>query len=308
MNSVALPTPTHKPTPTPLPLSIPPTLRARVALITARAGVLVALCGTAFSPPVANVGAFVALLAFAAVPDAWTRLRALWQAPVARAAALLLAVLTLALLWSDADWGQRLRALWGWRTLLLLGVGLAVFSTARSKWWVAALSVVMGAAGALWSLAAWHYQLKVIESAPLGTVLRNPSTQSMVFVAALTLALALATFKSKLRWVWIAAALVLAANLLFVTTGRSGQVAAAIVATTLTLTLAQGRLRRALLLALPFVVVAVVALSAVVQQRFSRGWHEMTAVQETTEMKYMGMRVVMWRNNLEVISEKPWWG
>ncbi len=294
--------------------------RQRVALFVARAAVVLALWGTAFSPPVTNVGVGVALLAFLFVPDAMARLRAVLRLPVARAALLLLGTLAVAMLWADAPWSHRLHTLWGWRPLLWMVWVMALFSSARSvpwvqgmqrvQWvqWAVTLSVVAGVGAALWSFVGWGVALKLIESMPFGTVLRNPSTQSMVFVAALTLALVLATLKSKFRWVWVTAALVLAANLLFVTTGRSGQMAAALVALTLTLTLTQGRVRRGLLWALPVVAAAVIAFSPVVQQRFGLGWHEMHSVQESTGNNSMGMRVVMWRNTVEVIRASPWWG
>lgn len=282
--------------------------RQRVALAVARGGVVAALWGTAFSPPVTNVGLGLALLAFLCLPDALARLRTVLALPVVRAALVLLGVLALAMLWSDAPWRHRLHTLWGWRPLLWMVMVMALFNSARSVWWLAALSVGAAVGAALWSFIGWAGLLTLIESLPFGTVLRNPSTQSMVFVAALTLALTLTALMPKRRWMWMVAAAVLAANLLFVTTGRSGQMAAALVVLILTLTLTRGRVRRALLVALPVAALAVIAFSPVVQQRFGLGWHEMRSVQELPAMNSMGMRVVMWRNTVEVIRASPWWG
>ncbi len=282
--------------------------RTSVTLAIARGAVAIALCGTGFSPPVTNVGLFLALLAFVALPDVVARMRVVLQQPVARAALVLFGVLALAMLWADAPWALRLHTLNGWRPVLLMLLVLALFSTWESKARLAAAYVGFGVFGALVSFYSWHFKVTLLESGPLGTALRNPSTQSMVFVAAFTLALALAMVKPKTRWLWASAAAALFLNLLFVTTGRSGQMAVALVAITLTLTLVQGRTRLGLLAALPVVAAVVVALSPVVQQRFGLGWREMQSVQESPENNSMGMRVVMWRNTVQVIRASPWVG
>lgn len=280
-----------------------------VALRLARGAVALALCGTAFSPPLVNVALAVALFSFLTLPDIGMRLRQVLRQPVAQGALLLWGVLALAMLWSDVDWAQRLHALTNWRTLLLLLLVLALFSSTASKARAAAVFVGFAVLGALASLLTWVINVSWIPTEAVGTVLRNPSTQSMVFVTALTLATVQALNSTRsLRVLYALAALLLALNLLFVTTGRSGQIAALIAAVTLTWTLAYGRLRMLVLGALPLLVLAIVLVSPVLSARFMQGWQEMQSVSQAQQQSSMGMRVVIWRHGWEVVQAQPWWG
>jgi O-antigen ligase len=111
-----------------------------------------------------------------------------------------------------------------------------------------------------------------------------------------------------LRWTLGAAAALLAANLLIVTTGRSGQLALVVIAVTLVLSLLGGRTRLAMLTLLPLVAAAVIATSPVVIKRFGQGWDEIESVETAPTLTSMGMRVVMWRTSIEVIKDRPWIG
>ena len=284
------------------------------ALTVARGAVAVALAGTAFSPPLTHVGLFVLLLAFPLIPAARERLLHALRTPLARAALALLGVLAIAMLWSNAPWPHRIDVLADWRTLPLMLLTLAVFDTAASKARLAFALVAVAAAGALLSFGSVAFDRVVLTGWPPGVVFRNSSTQSMVFVVGLTFATVLAAWRGEsalsvpLRRVCAVAALLLFANLLFVTYGRSGQVAALIIAGVLGLSLLRGRTRWATLVAVPAVALAVVASSAVIQQRFTLGWNEMQTVEAAPGVTSMGMRVVMWRTTVEVLKDSPWWG
>lgn len=110
------------------------------------------------------------------------------------------------------------------------------------------------------------------------------------------------------RWMFGAAAGLLAVSLLFVTIGRSGQLAFAIIAATLACSLVSGRVRWLLLIGLPIAAAAVIATSPVVQKRFAQGWQEMQSVENAPDLTSMGMRVAMWRTSVEVVKDRPWVG
>lgn len=276
----------------------------------ARAVVAAALCGAAFSPPLTNVGLALMLLAFAFLPEARARLRALLHEPIAQATLALFAVMALAMLWSEVSWPQRLLGLWQWRPLLLMLPLLALFPSAASKRHLAAVYVAFATAGALLSFVAFALGKAAIAGDPPGTVLRNPSTQSMALAMGLTLAIALAVQcrSARARGLLSLAAGIVALNLLFVTTGRSGHAAAAVVLLVLLLMLAGGRRRLVGLLALPVLGAMVVMASPVIQQRFALGWHEVQSVDRLQEISSMGMRVVMWRKSMELVRAAPWFG
>ena len=289
--------------------------RETIAIPVARGAVAVALCGTGFSPPVTNVALVIALIALLCAPSAHERLREVLRLPVARAALALFALIALGMLWSAAPWAERIHHLSAWRPLVLILIALAVFSTPKSKSRLAVVLVAFAVVGALLSFESWFTQRPLLSGHLPGTVLRNSSTQSMVLLVGLTMAVVLGfwrgpgvQFASRLRWLFVAAAVLLFANLLFVTTGRSGQMALAIIAATLALWLIKGRLRWALLIGVPVLTAAVIATSPVVQTRFSTGWQEMQSVETAPELTSMGMRVVMWRTSVEVIKDRPWFG
>ncbi|HRK57667.1 MAG TPA: O-antigen ligase family protein [Burkholderiaceae bacterium] len=275
----------------------------------ARAVVAAALCGAAFSPPLTNVGLALMLLAFAFLPEARARFRALLREPIAQATLAFIAVMALAMLWSEVSWPQRLLGLWQWRPLLLMLPLLALFPSASSKRYLAVVYVAFATAGALLSFVAFALGKAAIAGDPPGTVLRNPSTQSMALAMGLTLALALAVHwrSARARGLLSLAAGIVALNLLFVTTGRSGHAAAAVVLFVL-LVMLGGRRRLIGLLALPVLGTMVVMASPVIQQRFALGWHEVQAVDHLQDISSMGMRVVMWRKSMELVRAAPWFG
>lgn len=300
--------------------------RESIALAIARGAVVVAVCGTGLSPPLVNVGMLIALLAFLCLPSARRRLHAVARMPLARAALLLFGVLAAATLWSTAPWAHRIDVLADWRTLPLMVLVLAVFSddvfaddvvrgdTARLQ--LASAVVLLAVLAAVVSFGAWFAGLVLIEGQVEGTVLRNHSTQSMFLVVAVALAVVLAwrgrgaALHSPWRpWLWWSAAMLIAANLLFVTKGRSGQVAFAIVAITLVLTLLNGRARLLLLLlGLPAALAAVAASSPVIRAQFGKGWQEIQSVEQSPHVTSMGMRIVIWRTAIEVGKMRPWFG
>ena len=289
--------------------------RETIAVTTARGAIAAAVCGAGFSPPVTNVALFIALIAFLSLPSARERLCVVMQLPVARAALAFFALVAIGMLWSDAPWPERVHQLSNWRPLVLMLIVLAVFSTAQSKSRLATFVVAFAVLGALLSFGSWATQRPMLTDLPPGTVLRNHSTQSMVIVVALTLALVLtfwrgsgAITESRSRWAFGAAAVLLAANLLFVTTGRSGQLALVIIATVLVFSLLSGRTRLWLLIVLPVAAATVIAISPVVQSRFAMGWDEMQSFETAPGVTSMGMRVVMWRTSIEVIKDRPWTG
>jgi O-antigen ligase len=299
--------------------------RESIALAVARGAVTVAVCGTGLSPPLVNLGLLIALLAFLCVPSARRRLQQVGRMPLARAALLLFGVLAAATLWSAAPWAHRIDVLADWRTLPLMVLVLAVFSddvfaddavrgdTARLQ--LASVVVLLAVLAAVVSFGAWFAGRVLIEGQVEGTVLRNHSTQSMFLVVAVALAVVLAwrargaALHSPWRpWLWWSAAMLIAANLLFVTKGRSGQVAFAIVAITLALRLLKGRARWLLLLGLSAALAAVAASSPVIRAQFGKGWQEIRSVEQSPHITSMGMRMVIWRTAIEVGKARPWFG
>jgi O-antigen ligase len=285
--------------------------RERTALAASRAGAAAALIGAFTSPPLANVGAAAMLIGFAVLPSARKRLRAVLATPLARAALLLLAVLAVATLWSDAAPKARFDAWWDWRVLLLLIIALAVFDEPSARRRALFAFIAVAVAGAAYSFWAWAHGYSTVAThfGLAGMVLRNPVTQGMAFALAGFFALMLAIAGRDLAPRWRAllavAALVLFANLVAVTSGRSAHLLLLILLAWTALQLLRGGQRVAAVAALPLMAAVAVGSSPMLQTRFGQVVEELRAAQASQEITSMGIRMVMWRVSGELVRERP---
>lgn len=285
--------------------------REQRLLAIGRVAAVAILVGALISPPLANAAAFVLLLSFALLPSARSRLRAAIEAPAARAALLLLAVLALAMLWSEAPAIQRLRAWWDWRPLLLVVLCLALFDDAKSRRLALIAFVAAASLLALYSFWAWANDVspaKMDHGLP-GIVARNTTTQGMGFAAACYLALMLAIGERQIgrraRALLFAASLLLLANLVFVTSSRSGHLALLLMLAVGAGQFLAGWRRVAVVIALPLAAAAAFALSPMLQQRFGTGIDELRAPLASKEITGMGIRIVMWDVSWTMAKERP---
>jgi len=288
-----------------------PTARERRLLPVARWAAVATMTGALVSPPLANAAALVLLAGFALLPSAGPRLRAALATPLARAALLVLAVLAAAMLWSDAPAALRLKYWWDWRTLLLLIACLALFDDpgARRRALVVLVAVVVLVAG--WSYWAWWRGVSPagIEHGLPGIVARNATTQGMAFATACYLALTMALgdrgLDGRLRLPLLVAAALLAFNLAFVTSSRSGHLMLLILLAGGVVQLLAGWRRVAAIALLPLAAVLVFSLSPMLQTRFGTMIDELRAPLASEQISGMGIRVVIWQVSAQMARERP---
>jgi O-antigen ligase len=279
-------------------------------LSVARGAAITALIAALVSPPFANVAAAVLLASVLLLPSLRQRLGAVLALPVVRAALLLLAVLAVAMLWSEAPLGARWKAWWDWRPLLLLILCLAVFDepSRRRGLVVFVAAVSIAAAFSFW---AWTQGISPTgrDHGLPGIVARNPITQGMGFAAGCFLALVLALgdsgFGRRARLLLAAAAAFILANLIFVTSGRSGHVMLLILLAGAGVQLLAGWRRVATIVALPLLAAAAFSLSPMLQARFGMMVEELRAPLASEHITSMGIRTVMWRVSLDMARERP---
>ena len=288
--------------------------RERLVLAVARAAATVALIGALFAPAVANLASLLLLLSFAALPSARARLRALLALPLARATLLLLAVLAAATLWSEAPLKERVGAWWDWRPLLLLLCCLAVFDEAAARRRALIAFVCAASLAALYSFWAWTSGVSPagMDHGLPGIVARNSTTQGLGFAAACFLALMLALEEKELgrraRGALVAASLLLLANLVFVTSSRSGHLALLIMLATAAVQFLAGWRRAAAVAALPLLAAAAFAASPMLQTRFGMAAAELRAPLASDQITGMGIRTVMWHVSWQMARERPFLG
>lgn len=286
-------------------------LRDSRALSATRVAILGLMVGIGITPPVANAVAGVVLLAFLLVPDLRDRLRRIAASRLALGA--LVFTLTLAIATAIGAVGPQgpvsaLLHFATWRTLLLMLIAYAVFDTDRAKRQFMTAFIAFACLAAVVALITLAVD-RGIKDFPPGIVLRNTVTQAMYFgVGAFFALILLVTQRAAPAWQrvsWVVAALLLLGMLLFLQTGRSGQVMFAILVLVAALRVLRGPPRVAAVLAVPLLAGAAFALSPVMQARFALAWQEVGNAATATEYTSMGIRVVMWQNSLELAKARP---
>lgn len=280
------------------------------ALGAARTLFLVAALGSVSSPPVANICAFLALVAFAMSPGAGARLAQAARRPLGLGILVLLAVLALAMLWADGvPWDRRFGSWWSWRPLVLALVGSALFDDVRSK---DRFALVMVAVLALASVASFILAaLGVIVIDEPGILLRNHVTQGMAFVVGAALAAMLAWGRPatrRRRAALILAIVLFVANLATITSGRSAHVALLVAMVAVAFALVPGRLRWGALAAVAILGTALLAAAPMVRHRFEAVYSEVGTVETSAVATSSGIRVVIWETTRELIARRPWLG
>jgi O-antigen ligase len=268
---------------------------------------IVATIGSFTSPPLANVAAALALiLALASVP---MRARLVWVArqPLGLGALGLFATMTAAMLWADVPWHQRFDAWWNWRVMLLLVLTAAAFGPPRWKLRFCASLVAVLTVGAIVSFAMGRAKA-TMEPGFAGILFRNHVTQSMAMAVGAVLAAALASQAARgarSRLVLAAAATACVANVVFVSSGRSGQVALVIAAFASALLLLRGRQRWFALVAVPVVAAALVLATPMLQRRFTMVSDEASAIDCSREETSTGLRLLLWHTTGNLILSRP---
>jgi O-antigen ligase len=262
------------------------------------------------SPPLANVGAALALaLALASAPMR-ARLGFVATQPLGRAALILFAVMTLAMAWARAPWLSRFDAWWNWRTMPLIVLTAAAFGDVRWKEQFCLALVTALTAGAIVSFGMWAAHVTIDPPFP-GMLLRNHVTQSMALACAVLLAVVLAAQPARSRRsraVLAGAALVCLANMVLITPGRSGLVALVVAGVSSAVLMLRGRRRWLTLGALPALVIALALASPTLQQRFRLIAQEAPSLDCSGPENSTALRLLLWRTTGDLIRVRPWFG
>lgn len=265
-----------------------------------------------FSPPLTNLLELALYVVMLASGELRARFVRAARQPMVHGALLFLAVVTIGLAYSIGSWHDTWGMWWGWRKLLLLPIAAALFDDPAWKRRLAWTLVLVSLAAALASYAGELLHVTYYLYEP-GVTIRNHATQGMIFsVAAFTAVLLLKAGQlSRGQRLFLAAtALLLIANAVFVTTGRSGYLVAAVLAVALVLGWS-GRgvspsKRVAMAAGALVVALAVLASSPVVRERILKGVRQTeSALNRSEAVTSMSLRVVYLRNTLELIAARP---
>ena len=286
-------------------IALPPLELARWLL----AAVLVALL---FSPPLTSVLELSLYALVLASAELRSRLARTVRQPLALLALSFWAIVALGVTYSVAPSGDSLGTLVSWRRILLLVVGLALFDDLAWKRRVAFVLVATAACCAIASFAGAFLDVS-FRHFPPGIILRQHALQGMVFsVAAFSAALLLrhSVLPRIARLAVTTGAVLLVANVIFITPGRSGYVVLAVLGAAFVLSLLKDRgatrlERLAWMTGAALLTVTLMSTSPIVRQRIALGLAELQTYGQGRVISSMGERVIYMRNAVALIAERP---
>lgn len=276
------------------------------ALTTSRWAVIVAMVAVPASTALTSTALGVFLIALLASGQAARVIRDAWRQPFGKAILLFFAVVLLGTLHGPAPWPDRWDSVWSWRKVLYAFLLLGLFGEAVWKNRFLQVVAVCYGIGVLASFAGWFGWFPPRPNREIGVLLQNHTTQGMAFAIGL-LVCAQKTIQStgRIRQAWGAGAALLAANILFVSPGRSTWLVVA--AMLVVLGLQRFGLRRipAVLAGVAALCLAAYELSPLVHSRVDLAVHEAIHADESDILTSVGFRAVVYRNTAELIAARP---
>lgn len=285
----------------------------RAAPVDYARGLLIAvMVAMLFSPPLTSLLEVTLYLVVLGSSDLRARFVRAARQPLGALALAFWAVTAIGLAYSIAPWKEAFGIWLSWRRLLLLVIGLAVFGDLAWKRRAAWTLVGVATLAALASYAVAFLDIGFRYFLP-GIILRTPPTQGMTFaVAAFAAALLLrhTAVSRGVRLLLAVSCALLIANVIFITTGRSGYVVLIVCTVAYALDWLKGRgvsamQRVALASVVALAVLAVLAASPIVRQRIEVGVIQLETYDHGVELSSMGERVYYQANALALIAERP---
>jgi O-antigen ligase len=146
----------------------------------------------------------------------------------------------------------------------------------------------------------------------IGIAIVNHTTQGMLFAVSLFAIATLLKFTRPaaygVRWFLLLSAVGTAANLIFVTPGRSGYLVLLVLTGVVSMSWTSGKTRYILVFLFPALITGLLFLSPVASQRIRQGLTEIKNFDKQAEITSMGIRMIMWKNTLELIKTQPLFG
>lgn len=267
-----------------------------------------------FSPPVMNLAALLLLAVILSSAELRQSLWATWRLPMVKFLLLFYAIMIVGTTYSIAPKEVAIRMAIGWSKLLLVPIGLSLFADTRwkSRFLKAFIGVVTVCA--VVSFGLWFLEIDLpVASRERGVFLRNHATQGMAFAVGAFSAFLLAVESAggRLRRLYVLCALLLLANIALVTTGRSGYLVV-MVCTVMAVSgyffFGQRRLAVREIVGAVLLVVGVAGVLLLVptsRERMMLGVQEIQQYEQAKEETSMGIRMVFWKNTIEMIREQP---
>jgi O-antigen ligase len=271
---------------------------------------IIAAIAAPISTAVTSIASVAILVTWLLSGQALKTLKISFQHPVGKMIALFVAWLVLSSLYAETDWPTKLQTLSSWKKLFYAFLLLGIFQQQQwQKRFVYCYVIAMSVA-AIIAIPLWALEIVARAGREIGIIMTNHATQSMAFVAALLSCIFLLhepLTKRQKYSIWAAIGLFIF-NIFFVSTARSGYLALPIAAVFAAGSLYGYRKLPHILGAVTIALLTFVLTSTTLQQRIKLALDEQANYQTSSNETSIGLRVVFYKNTLELIKEKPWFG
>lgn len=260
-----------------------------------------------------SLTSFTEILLYVAILSCLRKIRGRFAAalgqPIVIMALVFAGFLCLGVFYGVADVAERFRVLIGWRKLLLLPLAVLLFDDVRWKLQLVWVLIWVATGVAFFSyVGLLGFGSKIVA--------HNHATQG-IFLAVAAFAAIVMMFSPSFaiekggvtQWGLGLGALFLVVNIIFVTPGRSGYLALLMMSGFACFSFVSGRWLRVGLafLALSLIMTALY-FSPVATKRILIAFHDARNYEQAHEISDMGIRMVLWKNTIQLIKERPFLG
>lgn len=234
------------------------------------------------------------------------RFVASFKQPMVLTSMLFYAMITAGLFYGVASREEALDFWSAWRKLLLVPLTVSVFDEPIWKRRMATFFVGFASVAALVSAVSYFLNFQVYYRFSPGIVLDNHAAQGMVFALAVFTSVVLLRFlppSGKGFWITVAGLGIITINLIFITPGRSGYLAFLVFVMVAIFVTVPGKRRYIILVIVPIVVGLCLYASPVARERITKGVSEIAALEQSEQLTSMGIRMVMWKNTLGILTD-----
>jgi len=258
------------------------------------------------SPPLTSLFEVAIYFLFFITPELRRRFTSILSQPMVISGLAFCLLIVLSSLWSDAPWEEKSRHIISWRKIFLLPIAASLLYNSELKQRFLLTFIISIGVFATISWLGYLFSLELPN--PPNSLLRNHSTQGVIFSVAIFSAIALLfhakNLTPKIKLALTIAGLIILTNYFFISTSRSGYVAGLILA--ICIVLYSGKKRIIFFVPIVCLVFAsILYFSPTPHAQIKKVWTEITNIDNSQELTSSGARIVFWKNTIPIIKNAP---
>jgi O-antigen ligase len=223
-----------------------------------------------------------------------------------QAALLFMALLVVDVLYSSGSWAERWGSLWSWRKLLWGFVLLGLFAEDKWKFRFLSAFLIVSACGLVASFLGGVGLIPSKTGHFPGVFFTNHATQGITFVVAMLCCLEMARIvrPEVAKWCYLGA-FAFSMNVVFLSMSRSAYLALLCVMLVWGVRTYRRKSAALAMTGTVALALALFSLSPNLRDRVAQGINEVQAYEATPGITSAGVRVVYFKNTLELVKDRP---